>query len=61
MACLAGMMLGLFVSALAPNAVAAPLILLLVVLPHLVLNGGLVAVSDFHQHPDFYPLDRAGP
>ncbi len=40
----AGMMLGLFASALAPNANAAPLLLILFVIPQMVLSGGLVSL-----------------
>ncbi len=38
----AGMMIGLFTSALAPNANAAPLIMVLFILPQIVLSGALV-------------------
>ena len=38
----AGMMLGLFTSAVAPNANAAPLIMVLFILPQIVLSGALV-------------------
>jgi len=38
----AGMMLGFFASALAPNANAAPLLLILFIIPQMVLSGGLV-------------------
>ena len=38
----AGMMLGLFASAVAPNANAAPLIVILLILPQIVLGGALV-------------------
>ena len=38
----AGMMLGLFASALAPNANTAPLLLILFVIPQMVLSGALV-------------------
>ncbi|MEP6894952.1 MAG: ABC transporter permease, partial [Chloroflexota bacterium] len=40
----AGMMLGLFASALAPNANSAPLLLILFVIPQMVLSGGLVSL-----------------
>ena len=37
-------MLGLFASALAPNANAAPLIVILLIIPQIVLGGGLIPV-----------------
>lgn len=42
MATMAGMMLGLFSSALAPNANSAPLIVVLFMLPQIVLGGALI-------------------
>lgn len=39
---LAGMMLGLFASSLAPNANSAPLIVILLILPQIVLGGALL-------------------
>src|SRR3990170_4064695 len=39
---LAGMMLGLFASALSPNANAAPLFVILLILPQMILNGALI-------------------
>jgi hypothetical protein len=39
-----GMMMGLFASALAPNANAAPLLLVLLILPQIILGGALVPV-----------------
>jgi hypothetical protein len=42
LATMAGMMLGLFASALAPNANSAPLIVVLFMLPQIVLGGALV-------------------
>ncbi len=42
LATMAGMMLGLFASALAPNANSAPLIVVLLMLPQIVLGGALV-------------------
>jgi hypothetical protein len=41
-----GMMLGLFTSAVAPNANSAPLILTLFILPQVVLSGALVPLPD---------------
>jgi hypothetical protein len=43
---IAGMMLGLFVSALAPNANSAPLLLILFIIPQMVLSGALVTLPD---------------
>jgi ABC transport system ATP-binding/permease protein len=45
-ATLAGMMLGLFSSALSPSANAAPLIVILLMLPQIVLAGALVPMPD---------------
>lgn len=42
LATMAGMMLGLFASAMAPNANSAPLIVVLLMLPQIVLGGALV-------------------
>lgn len=42
LATMAGMMLGLFASALAPNANSAPMIVILLMLPQIVLGGALV-------------------
>jgi hypothetical protein len=39
---LAGMMLGLFASALAPNANAAPLLLIMFIIPQMVMSGAMV-------------------
>ncbi len=44
LATLGGMMLGLFASALAPNANSAPLIVILLIIPQIVLGGGLIHV-----------------
>ena len=46
LATLAGMMLGLFASALSPNANAAPLIVILFMLPQIVLGGALVPLPE---------------
>lgn len=46
-ATMAGMMLGLFASALSPNANAAPLIVILFMLPQIVLGGALVPLPEF--------------
>lgn len=48
---LAGMMLGLFASALAPNANTAPLLLILFVIPQMVLSGALVALPVTAEAP----------
>jgi len=47
----AGMMLGLFASALAPNANSAPLLLILFVIPQMVLSGGLVSLPPTAEAP----------
>ena len=46
LATMAGMMLGLFASALAPNANSAPLIVVLFMLPQIVLGGALVPLPE---------------
>jgi ABC-type multidrug transport system ATPase subunit/predicted component of type VI protein secretion system len=43
---IAGMMLGLFVSALAPNSNSAPLLLILFIIPQMTLSGALVTLPD---------------
>lgn len=47
----AGMMLGLFASALAPNANTAPLLLILFVIPQMVLSGALVTLPVTAEAP----------
>ena len=47
----AGMMLGLFASALAPNANTAPLLLILFVIPQMVLSGALVSLPVTAEAP----------
>jgi ABC-type multidrug transport system ATPase subunit len=44
LATLAGMMLGLFASALAPNANSAPLMVIMLMLPQIVLGGALIPI-----------------
>jgi ABC-type multidrug transport system ATPase subunit/predicted component of type VI protein secretion system len=51
LATLAGMMLGLFASALAPNASSAPLIVIMLMLPQIVLGGALVPLPTFVSAP----------
>jgi len=51
LATLAGMMLGLFASALAPNASAAPLLVIILMLPQIVLGGALIPVPGFISAP----------
>jgi hypothetical protein len=41
---LAGMMIGLFASALAPNANSAPLLVILLIVPQLVLAGAMISL-----------------
>jgi ABC-type multidrug transport system ATPase subunit len=47
----AGMMLGLFASALSPNANAAPLFVILLILPQMILNGALIPVPQYISAP----------
>jgi hypothetical protein len=51
LATLAGMMLGLFASALAPNANSAPLLVIILMLPQIVLGGALIPLPDFISAP----------
>jgi hypothetical protein len=51
LATLAGMMLGLFASALAPNASSAPLMVIILMLPQIVLGGALIPVPEFISAP----------
>ncbi|MFW6184914.1 MAG: ATP-binding cassette domain-containing protein, partial [Chloroflexota bacterium] len=51
LATMAGMMLGLFASALAPNANAAPLIVILFMVPQIVLGGALVPLPSSVNAP----------
>ncbi len=47
----AGMMMGLFTSAISPNSNAASLILVLFILPQMVLSGALVPLPDYASAP----------
>lgn len=51
LATIAGMMLGLFASALSPNANTAPLIVVVFMLPQIVLGGALVALPEAISAP----------
>jgi ABC transport system ATP-binding/permease protein len=51
LATFAGMMLGLASSAVAPNANAAPLIVIMLLMPQLTLGGALIPVPDFISGP----------
>ena len=51
LATLAGMMLGLASSALAPNANAVPLIVILFLVPQFVLGGAMIPVPDYISSP----------
>lgn len=51
LATLAGMMLGLFASALAPNASSAPLMVIILMLPQIVLGGALIPIPTFVSAP----------
>ncbi len=46
-----GMMLGLFASALAPNGNAAPLLLVMFIIPQMVLSGAMVPLPVFIRAP----------
>ena len=51
LATLAGMMLGLFSSALAPNSNSAPLLVIILMLPQIVLGGALIPLPNFVSAP----------
>ena len=51
LATLAGMMLGLFASALAPNSNSAPLLVIILMLPQIVLAGALIPLPSFISAP----------
>jgi ABC-type multidrug transport system ATPase subunit len=51
LATLAGMMLGLFASALAPNSNSAPLLVIILMLPQIVLGGALIPLPSFVSAP----------
>jgi ABC-type multidrug transport system ATPase subunit len=51
MATMAGMMLGLFASVLAPNPNSAPLIVIILILPQIVLGGALVPLPEAISAP----------
>ncbi len=51
LATMAGMMLGLFASALAPNPNSAPLVVILLLLPQIVLGGALIPLPTFVSAP----------
>lgn len=51
LATIAGMMLGLFASALAPNASSAPLLVIILMLPQIVLGGALIPIPGFVSAP----------
>ena len=51
LAILAGMMLGLFSSALSPNANAVPLIVILLIIPQVVLGGALIPLPSSISMP----------
>ena len=51
LATLAGMMLGLFASALAPNSNSAPLLVIILMLPQIVLGGALIPLPNFISAP----------
>ena len=47
----AGMMMGLFSSALAPNANSAPLLMIMFIIPQMVLSGALVPLPEAMKAP----------
>ena len=51
LATMAGMMLGLFASTVAPNSNAAPLMVILLILPQIVLGGALVPLPEAISAP----------
>ncbi len=51
LATLAGMMLGLLASALAPASSSAPLIMILLIVPQIVLSGALAPLPDAASAP----------
>ena len=51
LAIMAGMMLGLFASALSPNANAVPLIVILLIIPQVVLGGALIPLPSALSTP----------
>jgi len=51
LATMTGMMLGLFASAISPNANTAPLFVILLILPQIVLGGALVQLPDYVTAP----------
>ncbi len=51
LASLAGMTLGLFASAIAPNANAAPLLVILLIVPQVVLGGALIPIPSVVSAP----------
>ncbi len=51
LACMAGMMLGLFASALSPSAASAPMVTILLIIPNIVLSGALVTLPAIISKP----------
>ena len=51
LATMAGMMLGLFASALAPTPSSAPLLVIMLILPQIVLGGALIPIPGFVSAP----------
>jgi hypothetical protein len=47
----AGMMIGLFASSLSPNANSAPLFVILLILPQMILNGALIPLPQYISAP----------
>ncbi len=58
LATMSGMMLGLFASALAPNANSAPMIVIILVLPQIVLGGALLPMPGVGEYVSAFTLSR---
>ncbi len=61
LAVITGMMLGLLASALAANAASAPLTLIMLIVPLIVLSGALAPVPNRRQPDRFHPLGLPEP
>jgi ABC transport system ATP-binding/permease protein len=57
-ATMTGMMLGLFSSALAPNANSAPILVILLILPQIVLAGALIAMPGSGEYVSAFTTTR---
>ncbi len=61
LATMTGMMLGLLASAIAPNAASAPLTLIMLIVPLIVLSGALAPDPTQHQPGGLHPLGLPEP